>query len=294
MFRGDAAHGGDRPAAPTPAWRIAWRAELGARIDASPLVLAGGVLIATRTGVVVLLDAATGAERARAALGGGDVWATPAAAGDVIVVGVRRRQGGELVGLGARDLAVRWRRAVAEGGFGAATAVDGVVWLCNGAALVALAPATGREQARIALGDRCYGAPAAGGAAIVVATRDGQVRGFVGGRTVDRGATSAGADNDTAPVIAGERVLLGSNDHWLYALGARGEPRIPHIFPVSLSEGLVASPESKGQPVEARGPQPWKSALRLRALERVAYGTTTNSRFMSATRFCAQSRSLPG
>lgn len=231
MFRGQAAHGGDARGRGALAWRVAWTVELGARIDASPLVIGAGagagIVVATRSGVVVRLAPADGAEQARVALGG-DVWATPAAVGGVIVVGVRGARGGELVGLEAQDLRIRWRRAVASGGFGAATVAHGLVWLCNGTAVVAVAPADGAERARWPLGDRCFGAPAITDDTLYVASRDGAVRAYALADGLLRWAavTEPGADNDAAPVVAGDALLIASSGGHLHAFGrGDGAPR---------------------------------------------------------------------
>ena len=167
-------------------WEVAWSTELDARVDASPIVDGDGVIVATRGGAVVRLDAGSGGEVARAELGG-DVWATPAVAGGVVVLGVRRgRRRRRDPGARSADLRIRWRRPVASGTFGAATVAGGEVWMCNGAAVIAVDAGDGRERRRVALGDRCYGAPAIDDDGVMyVATRDGEVRAFerASGRT---------------------------------------------------------------------------------------------------------------
>lgn len=232
MFRREPRHGGDTRAHHALAWEVAWTAELGERIDASPIVVEDGVVVATRKGTVALLDPATGAERARAALGG-SIWGTPTAAHGVIVVGVVRDAGGELVGLDARDLRVRWRRAVVPGGgarggtsFSAGTADGARVLLCQGATLVAIGTADGRELARRATGT-CFGAPGIDGDAIYVATRGGELLAIPRDlarqpdgeamRVSWRVPIGARDNNDTAPVITDELVLVGSNNGFMYA-----------------------------------------------------------------------------
>ena len=180
MFRREPRHGGDARDHRALAWEVAWQVELGERVDASPIVVEHGVVVATREGTVALLDPVIGAERARTSLGGG-IWATPAAARGVIVLGVGRRRGGELVGLSARDLRVRWRRTItaARGTrastFGAATADGDSVWLCAGESVVAVRVRDGAEVARHDVRARCFGAPAIDGEKIYVATRNGEV-----------------------------------------------------------------------------------------------------------------------
>ncbi len=238
MFRREPRHGGDARDHRALAWEVAWQVELGERVDASPIVVEHGVVVATREGTVALLDPVIGAERARTSLGGG-IWATPAAARGVIVLGVGRRRGGELVGLSARDLRVRWRRTItaARGTrastFGAATADGDSVWLCAGESVVAVRVRDGAEVARHDVRARCFGAPAIDGEKIYVATRNGEVI------ALDRDLLRDGAPEpvrwiapttrafaDTSPVVNDELVLVGSNDGHLYALATQdGAPR---------------------------------------------------------------------
>ena len=238
MFRREPRHGGDARDHRALAWELAWQVELGERVDASPIVVEEGVVVATREGAVALLDPATGDERARASLGGG-VWATPAAARGVIVVGVVAKHGGELVGLSARDLRARWRRAVTApdgkraSSFGAATADGDVVWLCAGEAVVAVRVDDGAELARHDVRARCYGAPAIDGDTIHAATRNGEVIALARELLRDRArdpvrwiAPTTRAFADTAPVVTDELVLVGSNDGHMYALARPdGAPR---------------------------------------------------------------------
>lgn len=239
MFRREPRHGGDARDHRALAWEVAWQVELGERVDASPIVVEHGIVVATREGTVALLDPENGAERARVSLGGG-IWATPAAARGVIVLGVGRPRGGELVGLSARDLRERWRRSATgpagrkrASGFGAATADSDTVWLCAGEAVVAVRVDDGAEVARHDVGARCFGAPAIDGDTIYVATRNGEVL------ALDRARLRHGAREpvrwlarttrafaDTAPVVADELVLVGSNDGHMYAFAKQdGAPR---------------------------------------------------------------------
>lgn len=239
MFRREPRHGGDARDRGRLTWEVAWQVELDERVDASPIVVAGGVVVATRKGTVVLLDPTTGDERARMALGG-DVWATPAAARGVIVLGMRRGGAGELIGLDARSLGVRWRRGVASGGFGAATVDGGAVRACNGEALVSVDAGDGRERARWPLGARCFGAPAIDGETIYVASRAGELRAYDRARGVERwrAVTSAGVANDSGPVVADGVVMIGSNDGHMYGFGTDGAPR----WRVGDGDWTVSSP----------------------------------------------------
>jgi outer membrane protein assembly factor BamB len=204
---------------------VAWSVALGARVDASPLVTAdGAVVVVTRAGEVVLLDAARGAVRRRRTLtraGGGAValWATPALVGDVLVLAA---PGLGLVGLDAVTLAERWRgprRFVAIRSAGAARADGARAWLCAGDHLVAVDAGTGAVVVDHLVGDRCYGAPGlAPGGGVVVASRDGGVtRVDRDGRVRWRAVTSPGADNDSGVTVTSDLVVLGSNDGHVHA-----------------------------------------------------------------------------
>lgn len=238
MFRREPRHGGDARDHRALAWEVAWQVELGERVDASPIVVEAGVVVATRKGTVVLLDPENGAERARADVGGG-VWATPTAVRGVIVVGVGRDDGGgDLVGLDARDLRVRWRRRVAVGSrgqgrtsFGAGTADGDRALLCMNKVVLAIHASDGRELARRATG-QCFGAPGLDRDAAYVATREGELvaipRDLAPGDPDDpvagrwRVPIGERANNDTAPVVTDELVLVGSNNGYLHAF-AKGD-----------------------------------------------------------------------
>ncbi|HUQ04865.1 MAG TPA: PQQ-binding-like beta-propeller repeat protein [Kofleriaceae bacterium] len=249
MFRREPRHGGDARDHRALAWEVAWQVELGERVDASPIVVENGVVVATRGGTVVLLDPGTGAERARASLGG-SIWATPAAANGMIVVGVVAKGGAELVGLGARDLHVWWRREAGPRvrSFGAGTAEGERVLLCAGDALVSIRAYDGREMGRHGVGDRCFGAPAIDGHTAYVGTRAGTVvavayahQRHAGGRA--RGGWTAPtrslAFNDGAPVVAGDLVLVGSNNGYLHAFA---KVNGAHLWRVGDGDWVVSAP----------------------------------------------------
>jgi outer membrane protein assembly factor BamB len=241
MFRREARHVGDEHARAALAWEVAWAVELGERIDASPIVVEDGVVIATRKGTVVLLDPETGAERARAELGGGGIWATPTAAKGVVVVGVVREKGGELVGLDARTLAVRWRRVVSDANsFGAGTAQGEVVWLCEGRFVVGVRVGDGAETARRDVGANCFGAPAIDGDLMYVASRTGELWRFDGDATTPAWTArmTKGVPSDTAPVVGDGLVLVGSNDGTMYAFSNAGEL----VWKVEVGAWVVSAP----------------------------------------------------
>jgi outer membrane protein assembly factor BamB len=245
MFRRDPRHGGDARDHRALAWEVAWQVELGARVDASPIVVENGVVVATRKGTVVLLDPTSGHERARAELGG-SIWATPTAANGMIVVGVIGKDGGDLVGLDARDLKVWWRHSPGRRAtsFGAGTADREAVLLCAGDALLAVQAYDGHVLHRHGVGERCFGAPALGVNTVYVGTRAGTLvaisnSGRERARTLWAMPTKSVAYNDAAPVIAGELVLVGSNNGYLHAFArANGA----HLWRVGDGDWVVSAP----------------------------------------------------
>lgn len=245
MFRREPRHGGDARDHHALAWEVAWQVELGERVDASPIVVENGVVVATRKGTVVLLDPETGAVRARATPGG-SIWATPAAAHGMIVVGVVGTGGGELVGLDARDLTIWWRRSAGRRAtsFSAGTTDGGAVLLCAGEVLLAIRAFDGRVLNRHGVGDRCYGAPAIGGTTVYVGTRAGTVvaisnTGRAPARTLWTMPTRSVAYNDAAPVVAGDLVLVGSNNGYVHAFAKTNGA---HLWRVGDGDWVVSSP----------------------------------------------------
>jgi outer membrane protein assembly factor BamB len=239
MFRGDAGHAGDYRARPTPEWKLAWVVELGERVDASAVITGDGrAIVATRSGTVVALDVSDGAERARVTLGGG-VWATPAIAGDVVVVASKDRR---VAGLDAATLRERWSFEAPSGSFSSITLVDGVAYFASGAQLMAVDAATGTTAWKRQLSAASFSAPALddGRNQLIVTNRAGQVQAYsLDGHLRWDVATSPGAHNDGSPTIATDRVVLGSNDTGTYAFDLESGER---AFRVAGSYWVVSTP----------------------------------------------------
>lgn len=226
MFRREPRHLGDARDHAALAWKVAWTVELGERVDASPIVVERGIVVATRRGTIVLLDPVTGKERARVALGG-SIWATPTATRGSIVVGVVNKDSGELVGLDAHDLRVRWRRTTPVTSFGAGTAEEGLVLLCEGKRLLSIRAWDGEVMGRHGVGDRCFGAPAIDGFVTYVGTRIGTLVAIehaerASARTLWIAPTPTVSYSDGAPVVAGNLVLVGSNNGYMHAFAKIG------------------------------------------------------------------------
>jgi outer membrane protein assembly factor BamB len=231
MFRREPRHLGDARDHRALEWKVAWQTELGERIDASPIVVENGVVVATRKGTVVLLDPVTGAERARAALGG-NIWATPTAAYGMIVLGVLFADRAELIGLDARDLHLWWRKPLGRSvkSFSAGTADGDHIIVCAGKAVLAVRAVDGSILSTHSVGDRCYGAPAIARNTVFVGTRIGTLEaisnsGLDHGRTLWATPTATVAYDDGAPVATDDLILIGSNNGYLYAFDRFGKVR---------------------------------------------------------------------
>ena len=92
-----------------------WRTNLGGAVRMAPVTTGGGVIVATATDSLYLLDQATGAVRARRATAG-TVLAAPALADSVVLVGT---DDGRLEACDTATLATRWSLDLGSGAVGA-------------------------------------------------------------------------------------------------------------------------------------------------------------------------------
>lgn len=246
MFRGAADHAGDLSDRPTPRVEVAWRFELGERIDASAAIAESGVVyVAGRRGSVVGLDLGSGRVAVRGRVVGG-VWSSPALWRGWLLAATDRRR---LVALDLESLAVRWTLPLPSGSVSGLSVAGDALYLCSGDALIAVDLRRAREAWRRELDGRCFTAPALGGGSIVAATRGGSViAADLAGAIRWRATTTAGADNDSSPVIAGDRVLAGSNDRALYAFDLATGAR---LWRAAAGAWVVATPAVAGDVVYA-------------------------------------------
>lgn len=110
-----------------------WRVRLPGAVRAAPLPTAAGLIVATATDSLFLLETGTGRIRARVGIRG-SVLAAPALDGGTVVVGT---SAGELLALSADSLAPRWRVDVGDpvagtvallGGTAFALTTRGTLW----------------------------------------------------------------------------------------------------------------------------------------------------------------------
>lgn len=227
MFRGDPSHRGAFPDRRTPAWKVRWTAELGERIDASAVIDdAERVIVATRKGLVVALSLSDGARAGQLRLPGG-VWSSPALVGGVLVVAC---DDGVIRGVDTSGWKLVWERRAPSKAFSGTTYAAGRVWLTSGKTLLAIDPFSGAVKLEYELAGSSFTAPAIDEARdrVVVGDRKGNVVALSasGGERVWTAVTTPGAHNDGSPAIAGDLVILGSNDRGVHAFDlASGELR---------------------------------------------------------------------
>ena len=101
-----------------------WRARLPGAVRAAPVPTSAGLVVATATDSVFLLDRATGAVRVRRGLAG-SIVAAPASLDTLIVAGTT---GGELLALRTEGLALRWRLDVGGAVVGSVAVQHGAAW----------------------------------------------------------------------------------------------------------------------------------------------------------------------
>lgn len=216
-LRGDTARSGIIPSlgwAPTPATR--WDVDLGESIDVPPAVNDGVVYAVSGTagaGVLVALDAASGAEQWRFATGG-YMQSTPTVDDVAVYVGCND---GNLYSVDIATGAERWRFTASGPVYGSPAVVDGTVFAVSDDTFVyALDATTGQEKWRF---NRKFGA--AGTPAVV----NGLV--YVGGGDLEKDEPSLfaldavtgkkrwqaklGSWVITAPVVADGVVYAGSS-----------------------------------------------------------------------------------
>jgi outer membrane protein assembly factor BamB len=101
-----------------------WRARLTGAVRAAPVPSPAGLVVATTSDSVFLLDRGTGAVRARRGVPG-SIVAAPASLDTLLVAGTA---GGELLALRPEGLALRWRVALGAGAVGSVAVQNGVAW----------------------------------------------------------------------------------------------------------------------------------------------------------------------
>jgi outer membrane protein assembly factor BamB len=263
-FRGDAAHAGVY-AAPTPeAYAgLAWRTPTGGTVVSSPAVTGSTVYVGSNDRHLYALDRTSGQVRwsfdAKSA-----VASSPAVVGDLVAF---TSADGHLFALDAASGRLRWRLATGptipfpwgyESGdlwTSSPTFADGLLLVGAGdGVLYAVDARTGRVRWRMQTEGRIRSSPAVADGVVYVGSADGRFYAAdlrtgrerwhfdTQGRTLD--SAKFGFDRRTiqsSPTIAGDVVVFGARDGFLYALDREtGRPRWRYDYKVSWVNGTPA------------------------------------------------------
>jgi eukaryotic-like serine/threonine-protein kinase len=293
MFRGGPQHTGEYPAARGSYAGIAWRLQTGGAVRSSPVVREGTVYVGSSDGRVYAVDAARGTVRWRYDAGSA-VSASPAVADGLVLVTAWDGSVHAIVrSTGKRawrvptgpDARLAWGYESGDNWTSSPTVVGTTVLVGSGdGGLYALDLATGRRLWRAATGGRIRSSPAVAGDQVIVGSFDGNIYALdrASGRERWHFATEGtrfasdtfGYDRksvQSSPAIAGNMVLAGARDGFLYALDlATGTERwrVDHQkswvnCSAAVTDGTVYIGTSDGQFLQAldlaTGTQRWRA-----------------------------------
>lgn len=264
-YRGDSRRSGLMPGpAPASPPTLAWQFEAGARIEMSPILVEGKVIVVTGAGVVSALDVATGTKRWSAKLGAAVGTATPLALRGVVVIGDRS---GTVHSLDSTTGTVRWTTRLDGPIGGSAVAVDArILTATEAGSAYALDPANGAVlwqrslpggvSRSVAASDDTLYVGTSGGELTAIATVDGTPRwhtkiassGECGTPTVvdDLVFDATGIDAPEEEAIAVVAVdASAGNVRWRYANAAHRQTYTPAVvggraYVVSEDSSVVA------------------------------------------------------
>ena len=181
LFRGDPTHTGNYPASGFRTTpAVLWQFETGGVVRSSPAVADGAVYIGSQDHYLYAIDALTGEERWRFETGH-QVYSSPALAGGRVIFG---SDDGTVYALNEVTGAEQWHYETGGPLYASAAVADGVVYVAGeaGGYLFALDAATGAELWRFKCGVE-------------------------------------GNNRSSSPVPTGDILMVGSNDHAVYAFG---------------------------------------------------------------------------
>jgi outer membrane protein assembly factor BamB len=209
-----------------------------------PLAVGSTVYVPTGLGLMIALDATTGAVRWLAHVGSGFVsaFSAPAAANGEIFAGV----GDNLEALDATTGVVRWSAATGGPVWSTPTISDGTVYVgSNDDSVYAFDAATGTPRWSAPTGDRVYtSSPVAAATDVYVGSLDNQVHAFDSATGAPSWSFLTADDVTGSPTVSGGVVFVGSRDGKLYALDARtGSP---------LWSDAVGAPIGSSPAIDAR------------------------------------------
>ncbi|MFM9106491.1 MAG: PQQ-binding-like beta-propeller repeat protein [Chloroflexota bacterium] len=259
MDRGDAARTGRNPG-PGPRGRVVarWRAFAGGEVYASPVVSAGLVLLPTRTGALVALDAASGAERWRRDLGGYVARSAAAADGDSAYVA----SGYWLSAVSLVDGTLRWQAPIRFAGPSAPLMDrERVILATQEGSVYAFRPADGSQVWVRHSEGMVFGSVALADGRVYFGNERGQVFALDAGTGSEVWRTQAGAGIRGAPAIsggtlfvatdAGETIALATatgQERWRAATGGGSSPALRNgvVYVAPGEGGLTALDAATG------------------------------------------------
>jgi len=249
-----------------------WTAKLAARVDASPLLFEGKLIVADENGTIHALSEVDGAPGWTFATDG-PVSGSPAADGDRIVVAT---QAGSVYALDAGSGSVDWKVAAGGPVVKSVAISDGSVYVGVGVVVVAIAVADGAIQWRSTVAtDGVVGTPAVSGGLVFAATgldgRDPEARAVVAldietGKVKWRYVSPTGKQIYT-PAIAQGRAYVVGHDSEIVCLDATTgvvrwsakEPSEIEALPVVSAGALFVASNGETMALDAStGKSRWK------------------------------------
>jgi outer membrane protein assembly factor BamB len=221
---GDAAHSGAQPGpAPDQNPRLAWRFDTGNEILASPIVADGMVFVTNRAGTLYAVDAATGQQLWRVALGKYVVRTSPTYHDGTLYLVA----GFDAIAFDARTGEQRWKTSIRYAGTASPTVTRTAMYVVSQEGwLYAFSLKDGSELWKTTTDGISFGSPSVRGDRMVVGTD----RGLVIGVNPETGRQAWKRDFTSpvyaTPVIAGDTVWVVTDDGMLRGLDlATGEDR---------------------------------------------------------------------
>jgi outer membrane protein assembly factor BamB len=193
-----------------------WRVRAPGGLAAAPVFaeMDGSIVVPCRDSMLLIVDAATGAEKARVPTQARPT-APPAISGGGFVVAI---EGDEVHSI-SREGKIAWRARMPGAIAGAPLVADGAAFVGAGSSLVALDLANGQERfPKKSYGARIRASPAISGDTLYVATGDGALH-AIGARTgAHRWTYRTQGEIIAEPIPKGDTVFLASTDFGIYAI----------------------------------------------------------------------------
>jgi len=182
-----------------------WERNLGRGIRAAPVIAAAGIAVATIGDTLYLLDAATGAVRARLATPG-SIVGSPATDGSRLFAGTT---GGHLLAITLRDLTVLWDRSVGDAVYGAPALAGDTLYVTTDRGTLWRVPLSAPEGARsVPLGVPFTAGPTPLANGVLVAGVTGDIMLVDAATDSIRWHTRRRAPIEVAPIVKDKELFL--------------------------------------------------------------------------------------